>query len=60
MVPMFDGPVISGSGAGAGDASYACGKCGAILIENVAAGSVSDVVIKCHACGKFNEVSTAN
>lgn len=39
-----------------GPHSYTCGVCGLVLLKNVAAGQVENVVIKCGSCRAFNEV----
>ena len=45
-------PVIRGSG----DVSHACGECEARLIENISAGQLQGIVIRCPECGTFNEL----
>ena len=45
-------PVMRGSG----DVSHACGECGARLIENISAGQLQGIVIRCPECGTFNEL----
>jgi DNA-directed RNA polymerase subunit RPC12/RpoP len=44
--------VISGEH---GDMRYVCGGCRAALIEGMNAGQVSNIVIRCPACGVYNE-----
>ncbi len=49
-------PVIKGSGAGAGDTSYACASCGLVLVETIQAGSIINVVFRCPKCKAYSEV----
>lgn len=37
--------------------NFVCGGCGERLVENVAHGQVSDIVIECPACGRLNDVA---
>ncbi len=48
-------PTAAPAIASEGRLSYACGKCETILIQNVAPNQVRGVVIKCPACGSYNE-----
>jgi hypothetical protein len=52
IVPTFKGPVIQSEGP----LSYACGQCSATLLSNVDYKQVRDIVVKCFACGAFNEI----
>ncbi len=45
-------PVIRGSGS----VSHACGECEARLIENISAGQLQGIVVRCPECGTFNEL----
>lgn len=36
---------------------YSCGSCGAPLMVDIAPKQVQDLVLKCSACGSFNESS---
>lgn len=45
-------PVLRGSG----DVSHACGGCEARLIENISAGQLRGIVIRCPECGTFNDL----
>lgn len=56
VVPDFVGPIISGGG----DATYSCGKCRTVLLENVAWERVKDLAIRCGKCGKVNSVPDPN
>lgn len=41
---------------GSGNLSYSCSGCGRVLIENIAPGQVSDLIIKCEACGAHSVI----
>ncbi len=41
---------------GQGDMTYTCAKCGIIILENVSADEMRELVFQCHACGTYNEV----
>ena len=56
LAPTFKGPVIQSEGP----LSYACGQCETTLMRNVDYKQVRQVVIKCFACGAFNEIPTAH
>lgn len=47
------GPVYIGENPGI---SFDCGNCGQGLIEGMREGEVRNVVIRCPACGGFNDV----
>ena len=47
-------PAYIGSGAGAGDIYYECGKCSVRLAEDLQR-DITDEVIKCPQCGALNE-----
>ncbi len=46
-------PLIKGEG----EYSYACGKCGVLLVESVSFGQISNIVFKCPNCGSFSELT---
>jgi predicted RNA-binding Zn-ribbon protein involved in translation (DUF1610 family) len=39
----------------ASDCAYCCGSCGAVLIEGASFERVYGFILKCGACGQFNE-----
>ena len=36
--------------------TYTCANCGIIILENVDAAQVRELVFQCHACGPYNEI----
>jgi DNA-directed RNA polymerase subunit RPC12/RpoP len=44
--------VFRGRGGGL---SYLCGRCSATLAEDIKGGQLNNLVLKCKACGTFNE-----
>lgn len=54
LQPTFTGPAMKGLD---GDVNYICGKCELVLLENIAEGQVTNMVIHCNNCLSYNEVS---
>ena len=44
-----------GEGAGEGPRSFACGNCGAVLLERVRGDEFPNTLLACAACGARNE-----
>ncbi len=41
---------------GKGQINYLCGGCGETLLENVEAGQIKNIVIRCPTCGNYNDL----
>jgi phage FluMu protein Com len=46
--------------SGDGNTNFLCGKCGALLADSIAQGTITGVVLKCNRCQSYNDTSKSD